>query len=312
MRRRLRQRVRASRAREVGEAQPEDDGATHAAGRAQPASEAVDEGDHDRVDVLVRSRPATERALSSDRAATPPDTHGARIPVVRKGVQLPARRTPEHRDEQRLVETGDLPDGADSTAVELLGGDAADSPQPLDRKWMQERELAVRRNERETVRLRDRARHLREELRPGDPDGDREPDLLEHPPTQPRRDLRRPAREPLETANVEERLVDRQPFDERRRVLEHLEHRLARLRVRGHPRRDHDRVRAQPPGTPAAHRRADAERLGLVARGEHDPAADDHRPAAQARIVPLLDRREERVEVGMEDRRLDVHEHMFA
>ena len=59
------------------------------------------------------------------------------------------------------------------------------------------------------------------------------------------------------------------------------ETRLARLRVRRHPRRHDDRVRAQPARLPAAHRRADAERLRLVARREHDPAADDHRPAAQ-------------------------------
>ena len=71
-------------------------------------------------------------------------------------------------------------------------------------------------------------------------------------------------------------------------------------------------MRAEPPRLRAAHRRADAVRLRLVARGEHDAPADDHRPAAQARIVALLDRREERVEIGVEDRRLAVHEHMFA
>ena len=69
---------------------------------------------------------------------------------------------------------------------------------------------------------------------------------------------------------------------------------------------DDDRVRAQPARLPAAHRRPDAERLGLVARREHDPAADDHRPAAQPRIVPLLDRRVERVEVGVQDPGLPV------
>ena len=52
----------------------------------------------------------------------------------------------------------------------------------------------------------------------------------------------------------------------------------------------------------AAHRAGDAIRLRLVARGEDDPAADDHRPAAQPRVVALLDRREEGVEVGVEDR----------
>ena len=103
--------------------------------------------------------------------------------------------------------------------------------------------------------MRDAARDLREELRSGDTDRDRQPDLVEHPPPEPRRDLGRRAREPLEAAHVEERLVDREPLDERRRVLEHLEHGLARLRVRRHPRRDDDRVGAEPPRLAAAHRR---------------------------------------------------------
>jgi hypothetical protein len=63
-------------------------------------------------------------------------------------------------------------------------------------------------------------------------------------------------------------------------------------------------MRAEPTGEPTAHRRADAERLGLVARGEHDSAADDHGLPAQARVVALLDGREERVEVGVQDRPL--------
>ena len=101
------------------------------------------------------------------------------------------------------------------------------------------------------------ARHLREELRSGDADRDRQPDLVEHPPRGAAPRSRWRSREPLEPANVEERLVDREPLDERRGVLEDREHRLARLRVRGHPRADDDRVRAEPPRLPAAHRRPD-------------------------------------------------------
>ena len=57
--------------------------------------------------------------------------------------------------------------------------------------------------------------------------------------------------------------------------------------------------------------------LGLVAGGEHDPAADDHGAVAQPWIVALLDRGVERVEVGVQDRRRSVIvqrriEHMFA
>ena len=56
--------------------------------------------------------------------------------------------------------------------------------------------------------------------------------------------------DPLHPAHVEERLVDREPLDERRRVVEDREHRLARLGVGRHARRHDDRVRAQPPRLP--------------------------------------------------------------
>ena len=47
---------------------------------------------------------------------------------------------------------------------------------------------------------------------------------------------------PPHPAHVEERLVDRQPLDERRRVLEDAVDGLARLRVRVHARPDDDRA----------------------------------------------------------------------
>ena len=177
---------------------------------------------------------------------------------------------------------------------------------------MEELELAVGRDEEQPVGLGDRARDLGEELRAGDADRDRQADPLEHLAPQTDRDLGRGARDSSEAADVEERLVDRQPFDQRGRVGEDLEHRLARFRVRLHARRHDDGARAEQARLAAAHRGVDAEGLRLVARGEHDPAADDHGLAPQPRIVALLDRCEERVEVGMQDRRGAGHEHMFA
>jgi hypothetical protein len=87
-----------------------------------------------------------------------------------------------------------------------------------------------------------------------------------------------------------------------------------------HPRRDDHGVRAQRPRLPAAHRGAHAAGLGLVARGEHHPSADDDRATPQPRVVALLDRRVERVEVRVQYRRIgarhavrsETHEHMFA
>ena len=71
-------------------------------------------------------------------------------------------------------------------------------------------------------------------------------------------------------------------------------------------------MRAEPPGPRAAHRRSDPVRLRLAARREHDTRADDHRSATEARVVALLDRRVERVEVGVEDRGRSRSERMFA
>src|SRR6266545_6303553 len=112
--------------------------------------------------------------------------------------------------------------------------------------------------------------------------------------------------------DVEERLVDRQPLDQRRRVLEDPVDGLAHLGVRGHARGNHDRLRAQATRLSTPHRRADAIGLGLVAGREHHAGTDDHRSPTQAGVVSLLDGRVEGIEVGVQDRSLGLHEHMFA
>ena len=72
LRGRARQRVRAGRAREVVEAQPQHDGAADAAGGAHAARDAVDEPDERRVDLVGRCaarRPSAR--CDADRAAPP-------------------------------------------------------------------------------------------------------------------------------------------------------------------------------------------------------------------------------------------------
>ena len=85
-------------------------------------------------------------------------------------------------------------------------------------------------------------------------------------------DLERRALEPLHPTRVEERLVDRDRLHVGRGLLEHLEHRPARLRVGLHARRHDHGVGTEPLREAAAHRRPHAARLGLVAAGEHHPA----------------------------------------
>ena len=224
---------------------------------------------------------------------------------------MATRGAPQHRHQCRFWEPGHLADRGDAAVAQLRGRDRPHAPEPLDRERVEEGQLAVGWHDEQSVRLGHATRHLGEELGPGHADRYGQADPVLDLTPQPRRDLRGGAGDPAEAADVEERLVDREPLDERCRVLEHPEHGLAGLGVRGHPRWDHDRPRAEPAGLRAAHRRPDAEGLGLVAGGEHDPPADEHRPAPQAGIVALLDGGVERVEVGVQDRRLAGHEHMF-
>ncbi len=190
--------------------------------------------------------------------------------------------------------------------MQLGRRDLADPPQTLDGKRVQELELLPRRDVAQAVRLGDLGGHLGEELRPRDPDRDRETHLLAHPLTQPHRDLHRRSGDGRQAADVQERLVDRDAFDVRRGVVEDREHGLAGLDVVLEPGRHHDRLRAQLAGLTSAHRRAHPVRLRLVAGREHDAGADDDRAAAQVRVIALLDRRVERVQVGVQD-----HVHMF-
>jgi len=309
---RLRHRVRTRRPREVVEPQTKRDRSADSVGLPQPARETIRQRDEVGVEHLGRSRPSAERALCPDRSAAASDLDRPGIPVVGQSVQVPTGGAAEQVDEPLLAELRDLRHRRDRTLAQLGRGDRPDAPEALDRKRMQELELPVGRDDQEAVGLGDAARDLGEELRSGHPDGDGQANLLEDLPSEPNGDLGRRARDPPQPPDVEEGLVDREPLDEGRRVLEHPEHRLARLAVGLHPRADDHRVGAEPPGEPATHRGSDAVGLRLVARGEHDPGAHDDGTPSERRVVPLFDRGIEGVRVCVQDGRLVAHLRMLA
>ena len=113
------------------------------------------------------------------------------------------------------------------------------------------------------------------------------------------------AEERAAAGDVEERLVDREAFDERRVAVEDVEDLRAHLVVAAARRRHDDRLRAAAERLGHRHRRAAAEHARLVRRRGDDAAprraADEHGLAAQRGIVVLLDGREEGVHVDVED-----------
>jgi len=145
---------------------------------------------------------------------------------------------------------------------------------------MEEPDLVVRRHDEQAIWLRHRTRDLREELRARDANRDRKTDLVEDSLPQTSCDLRRLAGQAFEPTNIEERFVDGEPLHEGCRVLEDREDGLARCGVGRHARRHDDCLRAEAARLAAAHRRLDAVGLRLIARCEHDSAADDHGSAS--------------------------------
>ena len=162
---------------------------------------------------------APERALRADRTAPSAGQHPARVAVVRERVQLAARR--RARASRRAPRSSSRATSPTVMIPRARSFSAVTGPTPHSRSTgsgCRKPSSASGRHDQQAVGLRDAARDLREELRPRDADRDRQPDLLEHAAPQPRGDLRGRARDPLHPAHVEERLVDREPLDQRRRV----------------------------------------------------------------------------------------------
>ena len=91
---------------EVVEAEAQHDGAADPVGGPQPAGDPVDEADERRRRRRRGRAPggpgAAEGVLRPDRPPPPAGLHRAGIPVVGQGVEVAARRLPQHRHEHRF------------------------------------------------------------------------------------------------------------------------------------------------------------------------------------------------------------------
>ncbi len=218
--------------------------------------------------------------------------------------------TAEHAHQDVDRERGEIADRGD--AVLAQGGRRLrpDAPQARDRERREERRLVAGGDHDEPVRLAQVGRDLGHELRGRDPHGRRQLDLgpdrrLDRPADRGAVSEQRPG-----TGHVEERLVDRDRLDLVRVAPQQGHDPVADLAVQAAVDGHEHRLRAQRGGRTQRHRRVNAVRPGLVRRRRHDPAvagtpAPDHdRTAAELGVVALLDRREEGVEVDVEDRSL--------
>ena len=109
-------------------------------------------------------------------------------------------------------------------------------------------------------------------------------------------------------AEIEVALVEPGPLDARHDLPDRRPHRLRVLAIQRVSRPQEDGVGTAAERLGRAHRRADPEPPGRVVRGRDDAAAprvaaDDERPLPERRVLELLDRCEERVEIEMREDR---------
>jgi hypothetical protein len=150
----------------------------------------------------------------------------------------------------------------------------------------------------------------------GDTDRSRELRALADPLLDLARHVLAAAEQVHARGDVEEGLVEREPFDQVRELSKHLEHQRRDLAIALEARRHDDCLRAAPERLAHGHRGMHAEATNLVARGRDHAAsaraADDHRLSGELRPVALLHGRIERVHVHVQDRAAGLaHETLY-
>ena len=199
---------------------------------------------------------------------------------------------------------GEIAERAIAHCAQFLGSLRTDTPHALDRKRRKEA-ANVLGHDREPVGLVEIGRNLRDELARRDTGRRGELELLLDVCFDRARNGDPIAEQRLARGHIEERFIDGQPFDERRVPTKDLEDLRAHLAVAVATRLDNDRVRTLPQRFHHRHRGVRTERARLVGCCRDDaptrPTPYEHGFSAQARVVTLLDGREERVHVHVED-----------
>src|SRR3569833_2013049 len=274
-------------------------------GRAQPRGDAVRLIEQDDAELALVLEVVLERLAMADRDGRALGDHRPRVLAASERREVLPGHHAEPADQRGLGIARDVADRREPHARERAAGRLADGPQPRRRQSVEERYEVLLGARAQAIRLVDIRGDLRRELDRRDADRRDELGLGRHALLARARDRHRVAEQAFAAGTVEERLVERQPLDLGRVVAEDLEEDVRGLDVALHPVLDDDRVRAAPHRLRHRHRALDPEHPRFVAARRDDAAldraTDEHGLAAQLRVVPLFDRRVERVEIDVQD-----------
>src|SRR5258705_3121541 len=223
------------------------------------------------------------------------------LPDVRP---VPARAAFQHR----AADPGELADGPEAPPRQHLARARPHTPETLQRERGEEGGLAAFGHDHEAVWLAEVRADLGAQLVRRDADRDDETEAFSHRTLDLFGHRDRTTEQMLGRGHVEERLVQRDRLHQRRLLVKDRHDRIGRLEIAVEVAWHVDAIRTEPSRDRERHGRANAEGARLVGSRHDDPslvrtiATDDDRLAAVLRMVPLLDRRVERVEVAVKDR----------
>ena len=204
-----------------------------------------------------------------------------------------------------LIERLKVGERPDPSCVNARQGARPHAPHTLDRQRRERANRLRRLDDRQAIGLPQIAGDLGHELRRRHAHADRQTKLGPGPRTHEFRHPGTAAMQALRSRGIDKGLVDRQRFDLGPDATEDRHEGGADLAVpRAAWRRD-DCIGAEPQRLRHRHCTPAAVAPGFVAGGRHDRSrpttAHEHRPASPLGMIKLLDAREERVEIGVED-----------
>ena len=179
--------------------------------------------------------------------------------------------------------------------------DRAHAPHQLDGQVVKEVQLGVGIDNHQPVGLGHLRGNFRQVLGARHADRDRKAKLRPHAAPDRACNFGRRTEEMGAPRDVGKGLVDGNPLDEGREIIEHLDGGIAQPLVVLEMAADKDQLRTELARPPSRHAAADPEGLGFVRSGKHNPTADGDGLAAQRRVEQLLDRGIEGIQVRMED-----------
>ena len=205
-----------------------------------------------------------------------------------------------------------ITDGPYPQPVEAAGGHRAHTPQSLDRQWVEELEFTGNLDHDDSrPRVNTRSvshrfgrfrRQLRQQLVRCHSYRTGQMQVVLHTSADVSGDARAIPEQAHRPRHIEKRLVDGDPFDQRRHRFEDGVQFGALFHVTVVSAVDEYGLRTQSAGDRRGHGGMDTEHPGLVGAGSHDTSAagapHNHRASGQGRIVQHLHRGKERIHVG--------------